>query len=51
MTTRKAVHGGSGTLTMLRLLREVSAPQLRVSWDRTSLVVGGIAVEVRSKGV
>jgi putative ABC transport system permease protein len=31
---------------MLRLLRHVSLPQLRASWGRTALVVGGIATGV-----
>jgi len=31
---------------MLRLLRQISLPQLRASWGRTALVVGGIATGV-----
>jgi putative ABC transport system permease protein len=31
---------------MLRLLRQLSLPQLRASWGRTALVVGGIATGV-----
>jgi len=45
MTTRDRTHT-SVALTMLRLLHRVSTGQLRASWGRTSLVVGGIAVGV-----
>ena len=34
------------TNSLLRLLRQVSYPQLRQSWGRTSLVVGGVAIGI-----